>query len=111
MVAKETDKGADKTQEAAGKRDTACTWGRQLCAPQVSSASTVPLTCSKVGTSSDLHLASKDLAVLHRLAGDGLRPRGVLWVRALLSLKDTPQAVGWSIPAQAQVWLCGHGRQ
>lgn len=77
MVAEETDKGADKTQEAAGNRDTAHTWGKQPCAPQVSSASTGPPTCSKVGTSSDPYMASKGLAVLHRLAGDGPRPRGV----------------------------------
>lgn len=72
---KKTDKGADKTQEAAGTSGHVHSCGGwQPCAP----TSPAPALChrpvARSGPSSGPCTASKDLAVLHRAAGDGLHP-------------------------------------
>lgn len=75
MVTKETDKGADKTQEASGTLRHCVHVGEAApCSPQVSGASAVPQTMARSGRGSDPRMASKDLAALPGAAGDGLHP-------------------------------------
>jgi len=72
---KETEKGADKTQGAAGTLGHVHSCGgRQPCAPHVFVASAVPQTCSKFRPSSDSCTASVDLAVLQGVAGNAPSP-------------------------------------
>lgn len=73
----------DKPQEAAGTQDVCIHVGDSSPVPPTSP---VPALCrrpvARSGPSSDPRMASKDLAMLHRVAGDGLCPQGVLLVTA-----------------------------